>query len=168
MRNRTYKMAGISVGIAVVGMDLIMTSASSPVMAESAATLANPHHAGIPEPKTFHTNHLPIPTLSRPVPHGALPSSVTISPGRARALAIQWIEFHRPTKKIVPPVITGVSLMSRSAVERKAGAQPGLPPYLWKVTFHSTDFELFGKWPQGAVYVNTETGFIPVASATPS
>ncbi len=167
-KNRTYKIAGISLGIAVVGMGLVMTSASSPVMAESAATLANPHHVGVPAPQTFHTNHLPIPAVAKRIPAGPLPASVTISRGKARTIAIQWIEWHRPTKKIVPPVITGITLMSRSAVEQQAGSQSGLPPYLWKVTFRSTDFELFGHWPQGSVYINTETGFVPVAHGAPN
>ncbi|WP_020375061.1 hypothetical protein [Sulfobacillus thermosulfidooxidans] len=167
MRNRTYKMARMSLGIAVVGVGLIMTPISSPVMAESAATLANPHHAGIPGPKTFHTNHLPIPTHAQSVPRGPLPPSVTVSAGKARSVAIKYIEWHRPTKQIVPPTISQVTLVTSSAAEQQAGSQPGLPPYLWKVNFCHAKFDMFGIWPRGALYINTETGAVAMGHGAP-
>lgn len=150
-------------GILVIGGGVGWMGWHQAVFAASNNTAGASRTSHIPAPKTFKTNQLPIPAVARSVPTGALPSSVTVTAGKARAVAIQWIEAHRPTKQIVPPVITGVTLMTRSAVEQKAGAQAGLSTYLWQVNFRSTDFELFGSWPRGTVYVNTVTGTVPIA-----
>lgn len=155
-------------GLLLIGVGMMVTHPMSHVMAESASTLANPHHAGIPAPKTFHTNHLPIPTVAQSIPHGPLPSTVTISQGKARVLAIHYIEYHRPSSRIVPPTITSVTLVTRSAAEQQAGAQPGLPPYLWKVTFQNAQFDMFGIHPRGGVYINTETGSIAMGYGAPN
>ena len=162
------KMVFIGAGVVLIGASIVMTHASSHVMAESASTLANPHHAGIPAPKTFHTNHLPIPPVAKSVPRGPLPSSVTITARKARAIAFQYIEYHRPSQRIVPPTITGVTLVTRSAAEQKAGSQPGLPPYLWKVSFHNAQFDMFGIWPRGSLYINTETGSVAMGHGAPN
>ena len=168
IKNRHCTIAGISLGIAVIGIGLAMSPASSHVMAESVATLANPHHTGIPAPKTFHTNHLPIPTRAQSVPRGPLPSSVTVSGGKARSVATKYIEWHRRTKQIVPPTISQVTLVTSGAAEQQAGSQPGLPPYLWKVNFRNAKFDMFGIWSRGSLYINTETGAVAMGHGAPN
>lgn len=159
----TLTLKGFVGGLLAIGAGIAWLGWHGTAQAIAPTQVANPQSPQIPAAHTFHTNHLPIPTTATTVPSGPLPTTVTVTPGRARTIAIQWIEFHRPTKHIVPPVITGITLMSRSAVEKQAGAQPGLSPYLWKVTFRSTDFELFGMWPRGSVFINTENGTVPIA-----
>ncbi len=159
----TLTLKGVVGGLLAIGTGVAWLGWHGIAHAETSPHIANPSALHIPAPRTFHTNQLPIPTTAAAVPSGPLPSTVTITSGRARAIAIQWIEFHRPTKKIVPPVITGITLISQSAAEQQTGAQPGLSPYLWKVTFRSTDFELFGMWPRGSIFINTENGTVPIA-----
>lgn len=156
-------------GLAVVALGIAVSAGAGvfllqDVFAQSSSP-SNAALATIPSPRTFRTNHLPIPKVIQAVPKGVIPKGVTIAEGKARALAIAWIEQHRPSKAIVPPVITNIKLVTASEVEVKAGAQPGLPPYLWQISFTMAkpDFDVMGLVRSaGTVWVNSQNGTIPI------
>jgi hypothetical protein len=128
----------------------------------------NPTRPGIPSPRTFHTNLLPIPSVASSIPAGRIPSGVTVSMRQALTIAEAWaLQSLNRSASSVRPDILSATLVSRAEAEQMAGAQPNLPDYLWEVAYRGPVRMLTGNvFPYGIVFISSTTGRVEMVIGT--
>ncbi|MCL5015120.1 MAG: hypothetical protein M1493_14235 [Firmicutes bacterium] len=76
----------------------------------------------------------------------------------ARTIATQWANLHRLPTAPVHPVVMSVIQVTKTALIHKAGWQPGIPAWVWQVTFR----ENLRNPSRQVIYINPATGSVMI------